>query len=66
MEGGRTTTWHYDLAGRAIALTLGNGQQQDNHYDAVGKLTARHLFNPNQTLIATFQWQHDAVGNVSQ
>jgi YD repeat-containing protein len=47
-------------------LTLGNGQQQDNHYDAVGKLTARHLFNPNQTLIATFQWQHDAAGNVTQ
>jgi hypothetical protein len=36
------------LAGRAIALSLGNGQQQDNHYDAVGKLTARHLFNPTR------------------
>ncbi|WP_147263766.1 RHS repeat domain-containing protein [Roseimicrobium gellanilyticum] len=32
----------------------------------MGKLTARHLFNPNQTLIAIFQWQHDAVGNVTQ
>lgn len=32
----------------------------------MGKLTARHLFNPNQTLIATFQWQHDAAGNVTQ
>jgi YD repeat-containing protein len=63
-EGGRVTTWHYDQAGRAIALSLPNGQQQDNYHDAAGRLVSRHLFTTAGALLATFLWLHAAAGNV--
>src|SRR3954469_15401853 len=48
----------------AIARSLSNGQQQDNYYDAAGRLTDRHLFTTADALLASFTWLHDAAGNV--
>jgi RHS repeat-associated protein len=60
----RTTTWHYDKAGRARALTLPNGQTQENIYDLKGQLTDRVLKNTAAVVLAAFAWTHDASGNV--
>ncbi len=67
----RTTTWHYDAAGRARALILPNGQKQENTYDLAGRLTQRSLRgavsggNGYRLLIAEFHWTHDVAGNVT-
>lgn len=63
-DADRTTTWHYDKAGRARALTLPNGQIQENTYDLKGQLTDRVLKNTADVVLAVFGWTHDEVGNV--
>ncbi|NLT71516.1 MAG: RHS repeat-associated core domain-containing protein [Verrucomicrobiaceae bacterium] len=63
-DAARSTTWHYDRAGRAFALDLANGQRQENAYDPRGLLTARTLKTTAGAVIASFAWTHDASGNV--
>ena len=68
-EGGRTTLYGYDKAGRAVLMTAGNGQTTNNTYDALGRLTDRTLFQTpamqeNEVLVQ-LGWQHDAASNVT-
>jgi RHS repeat-associated protein len=65
-EGGRITRYNYDLAGRAIRLISGNGQMSWNVYDELSRLKQRVLYAnaSSATILATFTWTHDAIGNV--
>ncbi len=69
-EGGRTTRYGYDLAGRAVVLVAGNGQTSSNTYDALGRLQDRTLFKTaamsEAEVLAEFSWEHDALGNVKK
>ena len=67
VEGGRATRYGYDLGGRAVVLIAGNGQTSQNSYDALGRLKDRTLFKTPamSTVLAEFEWQHDALGNVT-
>jgi RHS repeat-associated protein len=62
----RVTTYGYDLAGRALTLTQPNGTRSVNTYDKAGRLKTRTLKAPNNSTLAVFSWQHDALGNVKQ
>jgi RHS repeat-associated protein len=67
---GRVTQWHYDAASRAVALTLPNGQIQENTHDLAGRLVERVLrASPAPSgdpgaVLAEFTWTHDSAGNV--
>ncbi len=67
VEGGRATRYGYDLGGRAVVLVAGNGQTSQNSYDALGRLKDRTLFKTPamSEVLAEFEWQHDALGNVT-
>jgi len=64
-DGTRQTQWGYDIGGRCVAQQEANGTFVYNTYDAQGRLTARSQQHGLITL-ATFSWQHDAVGNVTR
>ena len=58
-----TTTYEYDPAGRLITTTLPNGVQMVSIYDDANRLVELTHTAADSTLIASFSYELDGVGN---
>ncbi len=62
-HAGRTFTYQYDSLGRRIKLTLPNRATTGYAYDRSGKLTSLTHRNAAGSVIQSFAYSHDKVGN---
>jgi RHS repeat-associated protein len=58
-----TTTYDYDNAGRLFKKTLPNGVFTDYTYDNANQLTSLVNKKSDATIISTFSYTHDNIGN---
>jgi len=62
-EGGRTTTYGYDLNGSVTTKTLPSGEVITMAHDALNRAFTEQDLSPTGFLY-TYLWLHDAVGNL--
>jgi RHS repeat-associated protein len=61
--GGRTTTYSYDSAGRKVRVALPNGTYTTYTYDSSGRLINLTHKTSINSVINSFNYTHDNVGN---
>ena len=61
--GGRTTTYSYDSAGRKVRVALPNGTYTTYTYDSSGRLINLTHKTSTNSVINSFNYTHDNVGN---
>jgi YD repeat-containing protein len=57
------TTWQYDVVGRIVTLTHANGATAGYSYNAAGWVTQVAHRKPDGSVLETFDYTYDAVGN---
>jgi YD repeat-containing protein len=62
---GRTWTTTYNGVGRRDSLTLPDNSHVEYAYDAFGNLTEQKHYDPAYTLLRTFTYAYDNVGNTT-
>ena len=60
----KTTSYGYDLAGRAVRLVNGIGQRTENTYDDAGRLKRRQVFGAAGAQMVEFNWNYDEKGHM--
>jgi RHS repeat-associated protein len=60
------TTYQYDAVSRATTQILGNGAQARSTFDAAGNLTELRNVQSDGTVLSSFAYTCDAVGNRTQ
>ncbi|MDQ7787816.1 MAG: MopE-related protein [Thermodesulfovibrionales bacterium] len=61
--GGRSTTYSYDSAGRKVRVALPNGTYTTYTYDSSGRLINLTHNTSTNSVINSFNYTHDNVGN---
>ncbi len=63
VEGGRTTTYVYDLNGGVAKLTQPNADTTEKSFDALGRATSITTWTAGTTLLSSYSHGFDLAGN---